>query len=173
MQKTIIKIEKNHQRQLTNRQKTFAELYVEGIYSNKECALRSGYQGASAKVHASRLLNPQEYPHVVEYIDELRQMRERKYGVTLIGQLKRLHDLSHGAETSGQFSASINAEKIRSALGGLTTDRRENIHSLDSMTRDEIVARLSQLQKQYPQVFIEGNFKKVEDDDRKKPVDKS
>ena len=87
MQKTIIKIEKNHQRQLTNRQKTFAELYVEGIYSNKECALRSGYQGASAKVHASRLLNPQEYPHVVEYIDELRQMRERKYGVTLIGQL--------------------------------------------------------------------------------------
>ena len=100
---------------MTNRQKTFAELYVEGIYSNKECALRSGYQGASAKVHASRLLNPQEYPHVVEYIDELRQMRERKYGVTLIGQLKRLHDLSHGAETNGQFSASINAEKISSA----------------------------------------------------------
>ena len=65
------------------------------------------------------------------------------------------------------------AEKIRSALGGLTTDRRENIHSLDSMTRDEIVARLSQLQKQYPQVFIEGNFKKVEDDDRKKSLDKS
>ena len=129
MQKTIIKIEKNYQRQLTNRQKTFAELYVEGIYSNKECALRSGYQGASAKVHASRLLNPQEYPHVVEYIDELRQMRERKYGGTLIGQLKRLHDLSHNAETSGQFSASINAEKIRSALGGLTTDRRENIHT--------------------------------------------
>ena len=173
MQKTIIKIEKNHQRQLTNRQKTFAELYVDGIYSNKECALRSGYQGASAKVHASRLLNPQEYPHVVEYIDELRQMRERKYGVTQIGQLKRLHDLSHGAEKSGQFSASINAEKIRSALGGLTTDRRENIHSLDSMTRDEIVARLSQLQKQYPQVFIEGNFKTVEDDDRKKSLDKS
>ena len=161
MQKTIIKIEKNHQRQLTNRQKTFAELYVEGIYSNKECALRSGYQGASAKVHASRLLNPQEYPHVVEYIDELRQMRERKYGVTLIGQLKRLHDLSHGAETSGQFSASINAEKIRSALGGLTTDRRENIHSLDSMTRDEKVARISQLQKKYHQVFIEGNFNKL------------
>ena len=47
------------------------------------------------------------------------------------------------------------------------------IHSLDSMTRDEIVARLSQLQKQYPQVFIEGNFKKVEDDDRKKSLDKS
>ena len=57
-------------------------------------------------------------------------------------------------------------------MGGLTTDRRENIHSLDSMTRDEIVARLSQLQKQYPQVFIEGNFKKVEDDDRKKSVDR-
>ena len=49
MQKTIVKIEKNHNRLLTNRQKTFAELYVDGIYTNKECAIRSGYQDNSAK----------------------------------------------------------------------------------------------------------------------------
>jgi len=173
MQKTIVKIERNHNRLLTNRQKTFAELYVEGIYTNKECAIRSGYQENSAKVHASRMLNPKEYPHVVEYIQELRQMRERKYGVTLMGQLKRFHDLSHGAEKSGQYSSAVNAEKIRSALGGLTTDRRENVHSLDNLSRDEIIARLAELQKQHPQVFIEGDFKKVTDDDRKESLAKS
>jgi hypothetical protein len=114
-----------------------------------------------------------KYPHVVEYINELRQLRERKYGVTLMGQLKRFHELSHGAEQKGQFSASVNAEKIRSALGGLTTDRRENVHTLDNLTREEIVSRLADLQKQYPQVFIEGDFKKVIDDDRKESLAKS
>ncbi len=140
MQKTIVKIEKNHNRLLTNRQKTFAELYVEGIYTNKECAIRSGYHENSAYVHASKLLNVKKYPHVVEYIEELRQLRERKYGVT---------------------------------LGGLTTDRRENVHTLDNLTREEIVSRLADLQKQYPQVFIEGDFKKVTDDNRKEPLAKS
>ena len=144
-----------------------------GIYTNKECAIRSGYNESSAKVHASRMLNAKEYPHVVEYIEELRQLRERKYGVTLMGQLKRFHELSHGAESKGQFSASVNAEKIRSALGGLTTDRRENVHTLDNLTREEIVSRLADLQKQYPQVFIEGDFKKVTDDDRKESLAKS
>ena len=90
-----------------------------------------------------------------------------------MGQLKRLHDLSHNAQEEKQFSASINAEKIRSALGGLTTDRRENVHSLDNLSRDEIVSRLADLQKQYPQVFIEGDYKEVKDDNRKKSLAKS
>jgi len=116
-----------------------------------------------AKVSASILLSGKKYPHVVEYITELRQERERRYGVTIIGQLKRLHELSVGAEEAGQFSSAINAEKIRSALGGLTVDRRENIHSLDDLSREDITARLAQLQKQYPQAFIEGEYTEVKD----------
>ena len=80
-----------------------------------------------------------------------------------MGQLKRLSDLSRGAEEDGQFSASINAEKIRSALGGLSTDNRQNtiVHQLDKLSRDEIVARLSEIRKQYPSAFIEGDYKIV------------
>ena len=63
---------------------------------------------------------------LLEYINELREERERRYGVTTIGQLERLYELSKGAEDAGHFSAAINAEKIRSALGGLTIDRRDN-----------------------------------------------
>ena len=159
------KIEEEHGRQLTNRQMTFAKHIVEGIYSNAECARKSGYKEDLAKEHASRLLNGRDYPHVVEYIQELRQERERKYGVTTIGQLERLFKLSLGAEEAGQFSAAINAEKIRSALGGLTIDRRETINTIDQLSRDEIPARLAMLQKQYPQAFvIDGTAEDITDE---------
>jgi len=84
--------------------------------------------------------------------------------VSTIGQLQRLHQLSEGAEEAGQFSAAINAEKIRSALGGLTVDRREQTHTIDTMSRDEIVGRLADLQKKFPQAFvIDAEFKDVTD----------
>ena len=114
----------------------------------------------SARVQASKFLNGTDFPEVVELIKELRQAAERKYGVTLMHQLKRLDELSRGAEEAGQYSAAINAEKIRSALGGLTIDRREqqHIHQLDNMSKQDIVARLAELRKSYPHAFIEGKY---------------
>lgn len=158
-------IEDESERKLTNRQKEFARYYVEGIYSNAECARKAGYAANSSASIAGHLLAGKKHPHVVEYIQELRQERERRYGVTVIGQLKRLDELSRGAEDAGQFSAAINAEKIRSALGGLTVDRREQIHQLDDLSREEITARLAQLRKEYPQAFIEGEYTEVSDAD--------
>ena len=145
---------------LTERQKTFATYYVEGRHSNAECARLAGYAEKSANVQASKLLNGVDFPDVVELIKELRQAAERRYGVTLMHQLKRLDELSRGAEEAGQFSAAINAEKIRSALGGLTIDRREqqHVHQLDNMTKQDIAARLAELRKSYPHAFIEGEI---------------
>jgi len=158
--------------QLTNRQKEFAKYIVEGIYSNSKCARLSGYAEDSSHIQASKLLNGKDFPLVTEYIKQLREEREKKYGVTLIGQLKRLSELSHRAEEEGQFSASINAEKTRSALGGLTVDRREqnHIHQLDKLSREEIIARLQQIRSDYPHAFVEGQFKKVKDDGEKSLV---
>jgi hypothetical protein len=138
---------------LTNRQETFCKLIVEGVYSNTECARRAGFSAETASVYAGKLLNGQDFPHVVERITELREERQRRYGVTAIGQLERLAKLSEGAEKAGQFSAAINAEKLRSAMGGLTIDRRETINTLDQLSRDEITARLAALQQKYPQAF--------------------
>jgi len=158
-------IEEESGRKLTNRQREFARYYVEGIYSNAECARKAGYADASANSIAAHLLAGKKFPHLVEYIQELREERERRYGVTVTGQLKRLHELSAGAEEAGQFSAAINAEKIRSALGGLTVDRREQIHQLDDLSREEIAARLAQIRQQYPQAFIEGEYREITDAD--------
>ena len=162
------KVEESFDKTLTNRQMTFSKFIVDGLYSNAEAARKSGYSSNVAKTTASRLLNGVDYPHVVSYISELREERVRRYGVTTIGQLQRLSELSKGAEEAGAWSASINAEKIRSALGGLTIDRRENINTLDQLSRDDIVARLSDLQKKYPQAFvIDGNYKDVTDNGKR------
>jgi hypothetical protein len=156
-------IEEKTNRRLTQRQKRFAELYVEGTYSIRGAIVGAGYTEASATGLGSILLDPKRSPHVCEYIAELQEERERKYGVTLGGQLKRLYELSRGAEQSGQFSAAINAEKLRSVLGGLTVDRRETINSIDQLTKDQILNRLSDLQKKYPQAFqtLEGSYEPV------------
>ena len=152
---------------LTNRQREFAKLIVEGVYSNTECARRAGYSEDAANTYASKLLNGRDFPLVPQLIAELRQEKERKYGVTLIGQLKRLTELSLAAEEGGQFSAAINAEKIRASLGGLTVDRRENqhVHKYDAMSREEIVAQLENLRQEHPAAFIEGEFEEVNDAD--------
>tara|TARA_R100001460_G_scaffold3664_4_gene10912 strand:- start:759 stop:1343 length:585 start_codon:yes stop_codon:yes gene_type:complete len=157
---------------LTQRQREFAKHYVEGRNSNAGCARLAGYATDSAAQHAAKLLDGKSYPAVVELIKELREDRQKRYGVTLVGQLKRLDELSRGAEEEGQFSAAINAEKIRSALGGLTIDRREqqHIHQLDKLSREEIVSRLADLRKQHPHAF--DDMKRIEDaKDREITVD--
>ena len=91
-------IEESSGRKLTNRQKEFARYYVEGIYSNAECARKAGYSPKVSNVTACNLLSGKLYPQVVEYITELRQERERRFGVTITGQLKRLQELSKKPE---------------------------------------------------------------------------
>jgi len=155
-------IEDSHNRKLTNRQKEFARHYVDGTHSNAECARLAGYSDKNgiAKNKAYSLLNGAEFPHVLEYIEELREEREKKYGVTLTGQLKRFRELSIKAEEENQFSAAVNAEKIRSSLGGLTIDRREtnHYHAIENMSREEIEKRLGELRKSHPTAFIEGEI---------------
>ena len=65
---TVARIEDEHGRVLTERQKTFAELFVEGIYSNAECARRAGFSHDVAHIYSAKLLNGSDFPHVVEYI---------------------------------------------------------------------------------------------------------
>ena len=160
-------IEESHGRKLTNRQREFAKNFVDGTRSNAECARLAGYadKDGNARIQAHKLLDASSFPHVSEYITELREDRERRYGVTLMGQLKRFRELSMNAEEAGHFSAAINAEKTRSALGGLTTDRREtnHFHAIENMSRQEIELRLQELRKSHPHAFVEGEYEVVND----------
>ena len=167
------KLEESYGRKLTNRQKEFARHYVEGTYSNAECARLAGYSDKDGKARnrAYALLNEKEFPHLAEYIKDLREEREKKYGVTLMGQLKRFRELSIKAEEENQFSAAVNAEKIRSSLGGLTIDRREtnHYHAIENMSREEIEKRLSELRSNHPNAF-EGDYEVVNESATREPV---
>jgi phage terminase small subunit len=167
------KLEGSYGRKLTNRQKEFARHYVEGTYSNAECARLAGYSDKDGKARnrAYALLNEKEFPHLAEYIKDLREEREKKYGVTLMGQLKRFRELSMKAEEENQFSAAVNAEKIRSSLGGLTIDRREtnHYHAIENMSREEIEKRLSELRNNHPNAF-EGDYEVVNESATREPV---
>jgi hypothetical protein len=158
-------IEESHGRKLTNRQREFARHYVDGTRSNAACARLAGYAEGASRIQAHKLLDPTLFPHVAELISELREDRERRYGVTLLGQIKRLRELSEGAEGSEQFSAAINAEKTISSLGGLTVDRREtnHFHAIENMSREEIEGRLVELRKMHPSAFIEAQFEVLDD----------
>ena len=158
-------IEESHGRKLTNRQREFARHYVDGTRSNAACARLAGYAEGASRIQAHKLLDPTLFPHVAELISELREDRERRYGVTLLGQIKRLRELSEGAEGSEQFSAAINAEKTISSLGGLTVDRREtnHFHAIEKMDGKEIEERLAKLRKENPQAFIEAEYEVLDD----------
>ena len=103
MSKIKKKIENDYNITLTNRQMTFAKFYVDGIYSNAECARKAGYSEKVASLTASKLLNGRDYPYVLDYVKELREERQRRYGVTTIGQLERLSVL----ECRGRGSRTI------------------------------------------------------------------
>ena len=166
-------IEETYGRKLTNRQKECAAHYVDGTHSNAECARLAGYSDKDGKARnrAYALLNEKEFPHLAEYIKELREDREKKYGVTLMGQLKRFRDLSLNAEEKDQFSAAVNAEKIRSSLGGLTIDRREtnHYHAIENMSRDEIEKRLEELRTNHPTAF-DGEYEVINESEAGEPV---
>ena len=168
-------IEETHGRKLTNRQREFARHYVDGSRSNAACARLAGYAEGASRIQAHKLLDPALFPHVAELISELREDRERRYGVTLLGQIKRLRELSEGAEGSEQYSAAINAEKTISSLGGLTVDRREtsHFHAIENMNSKELEDRLLKLRDEYPQAFIDAQYEVLDDTkDGDTPVEK-
>ena len=169
------RIEETHGRKLTNRQREFARHYVDGTRSNAACARLAGYAEGASRIQAHKLLDPTLFPHVAELISELREDRERRYGVTLLGQIKRLRELSEGAEGSEQYSAAINAEKTISSLGGLTVDRREtsHFHAIENMNSKELEDRLLKLRDEYPQAFIDAQYEVLDDTkDGDTPVEK-
>ena len=140
---------------LTPKQIKFCVLLVErgDELSAKECAIQAGYSKKAAIQSASNL---KQIPHVAEYIRELRNLEEKRYEVNLHRHLKRLDQLSKGAEDKGNWNAAVQAEKSRGQVAGLYIDRKEIMHgSIDQLSREEVDKLLTDMDKK---LTIEGNF---------------
>ena len=136
-------------RPLTPRQKKCAEEIVLGRCSNTEAARRAGYAESSAGVRASELLDIAKFPHVANYINELRLDLSKKYEITYENHIRDLGDLRDRAAANNQFSAAINAETHRGKVGGLYVDRKEVLHAhINAMSKEDLIRRLEELDKE-------------------------
>ena len=102
-------------KQLTASQKKFAEEFVmnDGSEAEEECALSAGYSKSSARVGASELTNPQKYPEVCKYIEELQTQVNQKYNVTFGRHVKKLAEIRDAALEKGNYTAAVAAETQR------------------------------------------------------------
>ena len=147
---------------LTPKQAKFCLLFVQegDTKTATECAILAGYSEKRARIEASEL---RKHPGCTEYIRELRNQEEKKYEINLYKHLKRLDQLSRGAEEKGNWNAAVTAEKSRGQVGGLYIDRKEIMHgSIDQLNREEVDKLLRDMDKR---LSIEGSYREVDDNE--------
>ena len=151
-------------KRLTEMQQRFAEYLVfggpEGPLNKSEAAELAGYSKKRCRQEGSELTNPRLSPLVVKHIDELKQERMLKFGVTYeshIAELARIKDL---ALKKSSFSAAVNAETNRGKAGGLYIDRKIIKHGkLEELTEEQLAAKMKQILDDYAPLL---NMKTVE-----------
>jgi hypothetical protein len=132
---------------LTPKQRTFAEVFV-AHYPNitkKEAAERAGYAKPTCEKWGSLLTNPEKSPHVVAYIEEMREKGVTHYK-DFLRHLKRLDGLSKRAEDKGQMAAAINSEFRLGQAAGFYIDRKEiKTQNLSALSKDDLIKSIKEL----------------------------
>jgi len=145
-------------KKLTEMQMKFAHELItnEGRLTATECAINAGYEKDSAVVRASELQNPKRYPLVVQYIGELREEYQKKYGVTFERHISELAKLRDNARESKAWSAAVNAEVARGKAAGLYVEQKIiRTGKLEDLSADELENRLKEIMEEYKPI-LEG-----------------
>ena len=131
-------------KQLSPKQEKFAQLFVNGDLTKKECAIRAGYKNPSAA--SSNLLHHVNYKHVRERIAELTEATQLRYGITFEKTARDLKMIRDAALEDGAYGPAITAEIARAKLAGLMVDKKEiKTGKIDQMDRGEVESRLRSL----------------------------
>ena len=154
---------------LTPKQRTFAEVFV-AHYPNitkKEAAERAGYSKPTCEKWGSLLTNPEKSPHVVAYIEEMREKGVTHYK-DFLRHLKRLDGLSQRAEDKGQMAAAINSEFRLGQAAGFYIDRKEiKTQHLSALSKDDLIKSIKELKNELGEtkvVEISADAEIVEDE---------
>ena len=93
---------------------------------------------------AARLLRN---PVVQERYQEMREEARSRFGVTIDKSVRDLLKMRNEAWESGKFGEAIRAEELRLKATGLLVNKAHVLHErTDSMTREEILAKLQEFQ---------------------------
>ena len=145
-------------KRLTEKQLKFARLYVlnEGRMTATECAIEAGYtkDQEAAYATASRLLNEEKSPLVVQEIGKLRAEMQKKYEITHESHLKELGQLRDESRKNKAWTAATNAEVARGKAGGLYIDRSMHLHkNVSDLSEEELDKKVIKSLKRYGKIF--------------------
>ena len=114
---------------LTEKEKLFAKLYVENFFSNEtrtntDIAISAGYAQDSAHQRAYENTTYKLKPHVVTYIEELKEDFRVRNQITPEKHMARLNEIHQMAKEKGQLHTSLNAEVYRGKVAGYYVEKQ-------------------------------------------------
>ena len=141
---------------LTEKEKTFAKLYVENLFSNEtqtntDIAIQSGYAKDSAHQRAYENTTYRLKPHVVKYIEELKEDFRVRNQITPEKHMARLNELHEMAKSKGQLHTAMNAEVYRGKRAGYYVERQlvKSGDDLTLLTEDQLDERMKKIREQW------------------------
>ena len=139
---------------LTEMQKSFAKLLVENSFgehalSNTDCTKKAGYAPESSYQRAYELTNPEIYPNVCKYIEELKEEFRKKNNISPDKHMGRLQYLGLKAEENKMYGISLQSEIARWKVAGYYIERKAilNNPTIENMDLDQLYQRMRDIEK--------------------------
>ena len=140
---------------LTDKEKRFAEIAAENYFSadtksKSQIAVESGYSKESARQRGYENTTYKLKPHVVTYIEELKEDFRIRNQITPDKHMARLQQLGKKAEDKEMLGVALNAEVHRGKMAGYYIDRKLNVNKeVSDMTEEELEQELKNKAEQY------------------------
>ena len=140
---------------LTDKEKRFAEIAAENYFSadtksNSQIAVESGYSKESARQRGYENTTYKLKPHVVTYIEELKEDFRIRNQITPDKHMARLQHLGKKAEDKEMLGVALNAEVHRGKMAGYYIDRKLNVNKdISDMTEEELDEQIKSKMDQY------------------------
>ena len=143
---TIDQIHQTNEATLSSMEKKFCEGIAQGK-GKRTSAVDAGYSETSAHVQAARNLKKDK---IIQYIDRLRVDARRLTGESVSQEVEKLDVVYKDACAKKQYSAAVNAIRLKSQLLGFLVEKKEVQHStLDAMNDDEMATYLDKIEKDH------------------------
>jgi phage terminase small subunit len=142
-------------KKLTPKQEKFAQNVAKGM-KKKDAAKQAGYSEKNAG-RAGTMLTSKSNPEVQDRIHALQTKAASKAELTLGNHLVDLKEIRDGAMRNGAWSAAVTAEVARGKAAGLYVNRSElTVNRVDTMSKDEVLARMKELYYESGGILPEG-----------------
>ena len=143
---TIDQIHQTNEATLSSMEKKFCEGIAQGK-GKRTSAVDAGYSETSAHVQAARNLKKDK---IIQYIDRLRVDARRLTGESVSQEVEKLDIVYKDACAKKQYSAAVNAIRLKAQLLGFLIEKKEVQHStLDAMNEDEMSIYLDKIEKDH------------------------